>query len=132
MLIGDRRQADRQLITTTKKMNTTTEQNEQNGNGAEGKPKSKAAQLLGRIKTWLAGLSFRTGVIVTAMCIPFYFLSFAQTALPWFSTATKGVLWAVLFGLAKTCQYGGLTILGKEGVVRMKAWFKKKKQEEGE
>ena len=28
------------------------------------------------------------------------------------SAAAKGILWTVLFGLAKTCQYGGLTILG--------------------
>lgn len=39
-------------------------------------------QLLGKIKTWLAGLSFRTGVIVLLSCIPFYILSFAQMALP--------------------------------------------------
>ena len=26
------------------------------------------------------------------------------------SVAAKGILWTVLFGLAKTCQYGGLTI----------------------
>jgi hypothetical protein len=41
-----------------------------------------AKQLLGKIKTWLAGLSFRTGVIVLLSCIPFYILSFAQMALP--------------------------------------------------
>ena len=31
----------------------------------------------------------------------------------------------VLFGLAKTCQYGGLTILGVEGYKRLKNKFKK-------
>ena len=31
------------------------------------------------------------------------------------SVTAKGILWTVLFGLAKTCQYGGLTILGVEG-----------------
>ena len=45
-----------------------------------------------RIRQWLAGLSFRTGVIVLACCIPFYVLSFAQLAIPFFSAETKGVL----------------------------------------
>jgi len=35
----------------------------------------------------------------------------------------------VLFGLAKTCQYGGLTILGVEGYKRLKDKFKRKKQQ---
>ena len=42
------------------------------------------------------------------------------------SVAAKGILWTVLFGLAKTCQYGGLTILGVEGYKRLKAKFRKK------
>lgn len=83
-------------------------------------------QLLSKIKQWLAGLSFRTGVIVLAACIPFYILSFAQMALP-ISASAKGALWVVLFGLAKTCQYGGLTILGVEGVKRVKAWWRRDK-----
>ncbi len=37
----------------------------------------------------------------------------------------KGVLWAVLFGMAKTCQYGGLTILGVEGYIRLRNKFRK-------
>ena len=41
------------------------------------------------------------------------------------STTAKGVLWAVLFGLAKTCQYGGLTILGVEGYKRLRNKFRK-------
>lgn len=44
--------------------------------------------------------------------------------------STKGVLWVVFFGLAKTFQYGGLTILGVEGVKRLKAKFKKNKPAE--
>jgi phosphoglycolate phosphatase len=78
--------------------------------------------LLFKIKAWLQRLSFRTGVIVLLMCIPFYILSFAQMALPeaYLSVGAKGVLWVVLFGLAKTCQYGGLTILGVEGYRRVK------------
>ena len=64
--------------------------------------------------------------LATLMCIPFYILSFAQMLLP-ISAGAKGVLWVVLFGLAKTFQYGGLTILGAEGVKRLKNWFKKRK-----
>ena len=72
-----------------------------------------------KVKSWLQSLSFRTGVIVLLCCIPFYILSFAQMLLP-ISAAAKGVLWTVLFGMAKTCQYGGLTILGVEGYNRLK------------
>lgn len=90
---------------------------------------SRLKQTLASVKKWLRGLSFRTGVIVLLMCIPFYILSFAQMALP-ISVEAKGVLWFILFGLAKTCQYGGLTILGVEGIRRLKAKFRKNKQEE--
>jgi phosphoglycolate phosphatase len=78
-----------------------------------------------KIKEWLQSLSFRTGVIVLLCCIPFYVLSFAQMLLP-ISTAAKGILWTVLFGMAKTCQYGGLTILGVEGYNRLKNRMKRK------
>ena len=77
------------------------------------------------MKHWLQSLSFRTGVIVLLCCIPFYILSFAQMLLP-ISVTAKGILWTVLFGLAKTCQYGGLTILGVEGYKRLKDKFKHK------
>ncbi|MCQ2215474.1 MAG: hypothetical protein MJZ31_06095 [Bacteroidales bacterium] len=80
-------------------------------------------QLFQKVKQWLSTLSFRTGMIVLLCCIPFYILSFAQLALP-ISTSVKGVLWVILFGLAKTCQYGGLTILGVEGIKRLKNKFK--------
>lgn len=82
-------------------------------------------QLFETIKQWLGRLSFRTGVIVLLCCIPCYILSFAQVLLP-ISTSAKGVLWVVLFGLAKTFQYGGLSILGVEGVRRLKAKFRKR------
>ncbi len=82
-----------------------------------------------KVKRWLQSLSFRTGVIVLLSCIPFYILSFAQMLLP-ISTAIKGVLWTVLFGLAKTCQYGGLTILGVEGYKRLKSKFKRGSSED--
>ena len=78
------------------------------------------------IRTWLQSLSFRTGVIVLLCCIPFYILSFAQMLLP-ISAAAKGIFWTVLFGMAKTCQYGGLTILGVEGYRRLKDMFRRKK-----
>ena len=78
------------------------------------------------VKGWLAKLSFRTGAIVLAMCIPFYIISFAQMALP-ISASLKGILWVVFFGLAKTAQYGGLTILGAEGVRRIKEFWQKKR-----
>ena len=77
-------------------------------------------------KQWLQSLSFRTGVIVLLCCIPFYILSFAQMLLP-ISVTAKGILWTVLFGLAKTCQYGGLTILGVEGYKRLKNKLKGKR-----
>lgn len=79
-----------------------------------------------RIKGWLSKLSFKTGVIVLCLCIPFYILSFAQMAfdIPY---SVKGVLWVVFFGLAKCFQYGGLLILGTEGIKRLKNWWRKKK-----
>ena len=83
--------------------------------------------LFDKVKQWLQSLSFRTGVIVLLCCIPFYILSFAQMLLP-ISVTAKGVLWTILFGLAKTFQYGGLTILGVEGYKRLKAKFKKKRE----
>lgn len=79
------------------------------------------------IKSYLQKLSFRTGVIVLLMCIPFYFLSFVQVFFP-VSTATKGILFTIFFGLAKSFQYGGIAILGKEGYKRVKGYFRRKKQ----
>ncbi len=78
------------------------------------------------IKRFLEGLSFRTGVIVLASCVVFYALSFAQMLLP-ISAAAKGVLWFVLFGMAKTTQYAGLAIVGVEGWRRIKAYFRRNK-----
>ena len=45
----------------------------------------------------LQNLSFRTGVVVLLLCVPFYVLSFTQLLLP-ISVSAKGILWAVLFG----------------------------------
>lgn len=63
-------------------------------------------------------------MIVLALCVPCYIISFAQMALP-ISASAKGVLWFIFFGLAKTFQYGGLTIIGVEGVKRLKNYFRK-------
>jgi phosphoglycolate phosphatase len=84
-------------------------------------------KIIEKIKDWLKGLSFKTGVVVMLMCIPFYVLSFVQFSFDFLSVSAKGILWVVLFGLAKTFQYGGLTILGVEGIKRLKQAFKKKK-----
>ncbi len=81
------------------------------------------SSFLSRTKVWLSALSFRTGVVVLTLCIPCYILSFAQFGLPdhLASAEMKGMLWFILFGLAKTFQYAGLTILGVEGWRRLKA-----------
>lgn len=80
-----------------------------------------------RVKERLTCLSFRTGVIILLLCVPFYILSFAQMLLP-FSPGVKTVLWVVLFGLAKTFQYAGLTILGAEGVAYIRKKLKRRHQ----
>ena len=86
--------------------------------------KIKAA--ITKVRTWLQSLSFKTGLIVLSLCIPFYLLSFAQMA--WSSSYTlKSVLWVVFFGLAKTFQYLGILILGVEGWKRVKTYFVKVK-----
>ena len=75
-----------------------------------------------RINVFLKRFSFKTGVILLTLCIPFYILSFAQMALD-LSYSVKGILWVVFFGLAKTFQYAGLAILGVEGIKRLKKWW---------
>lgn len=79
-----------------------------------------------RLKNWLGNLSFRTGLIVLLSCIPFYIVSFVQFALP-LDMRVKTALWILFFGLAKTAQYGGLTILGAKGIERLREWWKKRK-----
>ena len=74
-----------------------------------------AKQILGKIKTWLAGLSFRTGVIVLLSCIPFYILSFAQMALP-ISVEAKGVLWFILLPIWRTNHPGSRRRAPPEGL----------------
>ena len=83
--------------------------------------------VIARIKLYLSRLSFRTGVIILSSCVIFYALSFAALALP-LSAGMRGVLWAALFGMAKPAQYGGLAVLGVEGVKRVKSWFNRDKK----
>ena len=85
----------------------------------------KLKQTVVKMKLWLGSLSFKTGMIVLLCCIPFYIISFAQMLLP-LSVATKGVLWTIFFGLAKACQWGGITILGAEGIRRLHSRFRRK------
>ena len=82
------------------------------------------------LRARLQKLSFRTGVIILLCCIPFYILSFAQMLLP-LSVGTKGVLWAVFFGLAKAVQYTGVAVLGVEGYRRVKDYIRGKKIKTG-
>ena len=70
----------------------------------------------------LKRLSFRTGLIILALCIPFYIFAFAQMALD-ISITAKGILWVIFFGLAKTTQYVGLLIIGAEGLKKLKSLF---------
>ena len=79
-----------------------------------------------RMQAFLRRFSFRTGVIVLVLCVPCYIISFAQMALP-ICVELKGGLWFIFFGLAKSFQYGGLTIIGVDGVKRLKAYIRNKR-----
>lgn len=83
-----------------------------------------AIKYMCRFKDWLQSLSFRSGVICIVICLMCYAISFAQMILP-LSVGTKGVLWAVFYGLAKAMQYTGIAILGKAGVARLRGMFKR-------
>lgn len=91
-----------------------------------------------RIKLWLSKLSFRTGVIVLALCV----LSFAIAFLPiipgikdwslmsWMNPYVKGIWWTTWWAIAHVFKYAGLTILGIEGYKRLKAFFKRRKNQD--
>lgn len=79
-----------------------------------------------RIKNWLTGLPFRVGIWVLWSCLAFYALAFLQVFLP-ISVEAKGVLGVVFLGLAKTTQYAGFAIVGKEGIRRLKGVLLKAK-----
>ena len=77
---------------------------------------------MNKLKLWLSKLSFHTGVIFLLICVICYIISFAQMLLP-ISATVKGLLWFIFFGLAKTFQYGGLAVLGIDGIKRVKMWW---------
>lgn len=83
------------------------------------------SQIFYRLRLWLGGLSFRTGVILIILCGVSYAVSFAQMLLP-ISVAAKGVLWTIFFGLAKALQYTALLILGSTGIARLKMALKRR------
>ena len=83
--------------------------------------------MLEKIKAMLGRLSFRTGIIILAVCIACYIASFAQMLLPISATA-KSILWFILFGLAKTTQYTALAIIGVKGWSTLKTKIKNNKQ----
>ncbi len=78
------------------------------------------------IRLWLQKLSFRTGVIVLALCVPCYLLSFAPL-LTDMDASYKAAIWTVMFGMAKLFQYSGLTIIGAEGISRIRKFFKNRR-----
>lgn len=75
-----------------------------------------------RIAIKLKRLSFKTGLLILSLCVPFYIISFLQMSLD-ISYTLKGVLWVILFGIAKTLQYTGLLIIGVEGIKKLKLFF---------
>lgn len=77
-----------------------------------------------RFRNWLSSLSFRTGLVVLGVCALCYAVSFAQMLLP-ISAAAKGALWAAFFGMAKAAQYTALAILGRAGIARLRAIFRR-------
>lgn len=88
---------------------------------------SRLRKILQQLQLRLARLSFRTGLWVLALCALCYLLAFAPMLLP-ISLAAKGVLWFIFFGLAKTFQYTALAIIGKEGVQRIRLWWRERKK----
>ena len=90
---------------------------------------NKIKNIFEKVKAWLAGLSFRTGVVLIVICIVCYIISFAQMLLP-ISVGAKGVLWFIFFGLAKTFQYSGLAVLGTAGINRLKTWWRSHKSKD--
>lgn len=88
--------------------------------------KNNIKKLSSRVVAYLKRLSPKTGMIILSLCIPFYIISFAQMALP-ISASVKGVLWFVFFGLAKTTQYTGLTILGVSGIKNLKNYIRERR-----
>lgn len=80
-----------------------------------------------KIKRFLSRLSVRTGIIILVVCVICYIISFAQMLLP-ISSAAKGILWFIFFGLAKATQYTALAILGVKGWRALKEKMNRKKE----
>ncbi len=79
-----------------------------------------------KLKNWLKGLSFRSGVIASILCAVCYTISFAQMILP-ISVGAKSIIWTIFFGLAKALQYSAIAILGKSGITRLKSLLSARK-----
>lgn len=86
-----------------------------------------ASGILLSIKTKLGKSAFKIGLILLGFCILFYILSFAQMLLP-ISVTAKGVLWFILFGMAKTFQYTAIVIMGADGMLKLKKMWRERKQ----
>lgn len=90
-----------------------------------------------KIKHWLSKLSFRTGVIVLALCVLFHIFAFLPiipwvedwSLLSWMNPYVKGVWFTAWIGIAHVFKYAGLAILGVDGYRRLKAFFKRKRKE---
>ena len=82
-------------------------------------------QILQRVRHFLSRLSFRTGMWLLAACAVSYLLAFAPILFP-LSLTTKGVLWFIFFGLAKTLQYSAVLVLGKAGGHRLRVWWRRR------
>lgn len=89
-----------------------------------------------KIKLWLSKLSFRTGVIVLALCVLCYIIAFIPIIpcvnewglVSWMNPYVKGLWWTAWIGLAHVFKYSCIAILGVEGFKRVKAFFRRKKQ----
>lgn len=87
--------------------------------------------MLERIKTFLKGLSMRTGIILLVVCLLLYAASAIQAFLP-LDKSTKGILFIIFFGLAKVFQYSAIAVLGVKGWQKLKAKLGIKRQERKE
>lgn len=82
------------------------------------------AGVLAGVRSWVVSLSFRTGMVVAAICVACYLFSFVQFLLP-LPAVVKGILWVIFFGLTKAAQYAAILILGKAGVDKFRKCLRK-------
>ncbi len=79
------------------------------------------------MKKFLRSLSPRVGIALLLLCVVCYVVSlwgFWRSDVP---LTDRGLRFVIFFGLAKTFQYSGLTILGVDGLKRIRAYFSSKK-----